>query len=114
MRKLVLSVAAGFAFVTMSSSAWATCVATGEITRLLVAPGSIDSLTTTVWVRSSAPGSLTLSFTTGDPRVTSAASAAQAGHERVTIAGGNGVCTASSLGLATGGNIISITVAPES
>lgn len=113
MKKLLLSVAAVSAFAMSSSSAFAVCVAQGEITRILVNPGPIDPFVTTIWVRPSNPGSTTFQFTTGDGRVTSAAAAAQASHERVRVNGAAGVCSVPSLGLSQGGNIISIIVAPE-
>jgi len=113
MRKILISAATVSLLAASSSSAFALCLATGEITRILVAPGPLDNLTTQFHVRPSTPGSNTISFTTGDSRVTSVVAAAQASHERVRVTGANSACSAPSNGLSGGGSIVSVIVAPD-
>ena len=106
MKKLLALLTATVAFGLLPSVSQATCSATGEIPRVSV------SGVTNISVRLSTPGSTTFSFTTTVANVISAALAAQASHQRVTVVGNAGACGAVVGGLSAGGTVVSITVAP--
>ncbi|MCX7899169.1 MAG: hypothetical protein N2444_03645 [Methylocystis sp.] len=109
MKKFVLSAAAFSALAISSTSAFAICIAQGEVTKVTLNPG----LPTQIWIRPSNSNANTVNFMSLDVRVTSAAVAAQGSHERVRVNGDATQCSAPSLGLQQGGDVTQFVVAPE-
>jgi hypothetical protein len=109
MKKFLALLTATAAFGMLPSVSWAVCVASGEISRISVNPGAITS---SFFVRASAPGSVSVLFTTTDDKVVTAALTAQASHMRVTVTGNAAVCGAVVGGIRAGGSVNTVTTAP--
>ena len=91
------------------SIAQAACVATGEISRVSVNPGTVAS---SFYVRTSTPGSASMLFASNDEKVMTAALSAQASHERVQVTGNATACGAVASGVSLGGAVVAIITAP--
>jgi hypothetical protein len=87
----------------------ATCVASGEISRVSVNPGSVTS---SFYVIESTPDEPSYSFETTDGKVVSAVLAAQASHMTVQVTGGAGSCGTVMSGVIAGGTVVTFTTAP--
>jgi hypothetical protein len=88
----------------------ATCVATGEISRVSVNPGSVTS---SFYVIESTADEPSYSFETTDGKVVSAVVlAAQASHMTVQVTGGAGSCGTVMSGVIAGGTVVTFTTAP--
>lgn len=85
------------------------CIATGEISRVSVNPGTVAS---SFDVRISTPGSASTRFTTTDKKVITAALRAQASHERVQVTSRSAACGVVSGGVRVGGPVATIITAP--
>lgn len=85
------------------------CVATGEISRIFVNPGTVTS---SFDVRTSTPGSTSMRFTTIDKKVLTVALSAQARHERVQVTSTSTDCGVVSGGVRLGGTAAIIATAP--
>ena len=105
--KQFLTLAVVLAGFTLAGVSHATCIATGEISRISVNVGSSN-----FFVRGENPGSTSFLFNTTDPAITSSAVTAQASHMRVTVTGSAGACGPISLGQSAGGGVITLTTAP--
>jgi len=92
-----------------ASAAQALCIVSGEITRISVNPGGVQS---SFYVRASNPGSISFLFTTIDTKIITAALSAQASHERVQVTGNATSCGAVVNGSSFGGTVNTVTTAP--
>ena len=109
MKKLLALLTATAAFGLLPSVSWAVCTASGEISRISINPGGINS---SFYVRASTPGSVSVLFATTDGKVVTAALTAQASHMRVTVTGNAAACGAVVGGSSTGGFVNTMTTAP--
>jgi hypothetical protein len=109
MKKLFLCALAVVACGLSASAAQALCNVVGEISRVSVNPGGVQS---SFYVRTSNPGSTSFLFNTIDIKIITAALSAQASHERVLVTGNATTCGAVVSGSSFGGSVNSITTAP--
>ena len=109
MKRVLTALVVTAALGMLPSVSEALCSATGEVPRIFISAAVVN-----IGVRASAPGSIFFNFTTpvANQAVISAALAAQASHQRVTIVGAAAACGAVVGGLSAGGAVVSIITAP--
>jgi hypothetical protein len=109
MKKLATLLTVIAAFTTLASASHATCVASGEISRVSVNPGSVVS---SFYVITSTPEQPSYVYGTTDGKVVNAVLTAQASHMTATATGSAASCPSPIGGVINGGTVISFTTAP--
>jgi hypothetical protein len=97
------------ALVMSASASHATCVASGEISRVSVNPGKVVS---SFLLIESMPDQPSYGYFTDDAKVINAVLAAQASHMTVEVTGSASACGSVVNGVINGGTVISFTTAP--
>jgi hypothetical protein len=93
----------------LASVSHASCVASGEISRVSVNPGTVVS---SFYVITSTPQQPSFLYGTTDGKVINAALAAQASHMTVQVTGSATTCGTVKAGAFNGGTVVSFTTAP--
>ena len=109
MKKIVSLLVTFVAFGLLTSVSHATCVASGEISRVSVNP---DSVSSSFYVITSTPQQPSYGYFTTDIKIVNAALTAQASHMTVTATGSAASCPPPSGGVINGGTVITLTTAP--
>lgn len=109
MKKFVALLTTVLTIGLLTSAGHATCVASGEISRVSVNPGGTFS---SFLVITSTPAQPSYAYFTTDVKIISAAIAAQASHMTVTTTGGAASCPPPSSGYIYGGVVNTFTTAP--
>jgi hypothetical protein len=109
MKKLFAILTVIAAFAPLASASHAACVASGEISRVSVNPGSTFS---SFYVITSTPAQPSYLYGTDDAKVVNAALAAQASHMTVQVTGTVASCPTQTGGVIHGGTVVSFTTSP--
>jgi hypothetical protein len=109
MEKIVGLLVAFVAFGLLTSVSHATCVASGEISRISVNP---DGVFSSFYVITSTPQRPSYAYFTTDIKIVNAALTAQASHMTITATGSVASCPSPSGGIINGGTVITLTTAP--